>query len=210
MLTLVGAAGAHDFWLKLSQREAVLHYGHGSEDEGYSPDKVKKALGVDAAGKETPVKLVPEGQRVRLVPAASTTQMGAEVDQGYWVKTTQGWKNQSKSETPNALLSEWSRSYTKVLLSPKDCLRKPLGQALELVALEWSPAALRLQVLYEGKPLSGVKIYANHKKVAESDSKGEAQIAAGTGLVLSAGYRTPLQGNPHADRLNLRAVLTLP
>mgnify|MGYP000947905186 CR=1 FL=1 len=208
---LLGVAQAHDFWLKPSSaNQAVLHYGHGSEDEGYSAKKIKNASGLNAQGQVTPVKLVPDGERTRLVGSSDSVQLGVELDDGFWVKTTQGWKNQSKRQVNNALISQWSLSYTKVLLKPEACLKQPLGHQLEIVAVQWSPKSTRIRVLHQGKALAGVKVYANHKKVADSDSLGEATIAEGKGLVLSVSHRHPLKDNPDADRLNLHAVLTLP
>lgn len=208
---LLGVAQAHDFWLKPSSaNQAVLHYGHGSEDEGYSSKKIKKASGLNAQGQVTAVKLLPDGERTRLVGSDGSVQLGVELDDGFWVKTTRGWKNQSKREVSNALISQWSLSYTKVLLKPEACLNQAMGHQLEIIALQWSPKSTRIRVLHQGKGLARVKIYANHKKVADSDSQGEATIAGGNNLVLSVSHRHPLRDNPDADRLNLHAVLTLP
>lgn len=208
---LLGVAQAHDFWLKPgNDQQAVLHYGHGSEDEGYSSKKIKKASGLNAQGQVTAVKLVPDGARTRLIGSADSVQMGVELDDGFWVKTTQGWKNQSKREVSNALLSQWSLSYSKVLLKPEACLNQAMGHQLEIVAVAWTPQSTRIRVLHQGKALAGVKIYANHKKVADSDSQGEATLSEGKNMVLSVSHRHPLRDNPDADRLNLHAVLTLP
>lgn len=76
------------------------------------------ALGAD--GKPVKVRWEMDGKHAVLLPESAAVQLGAEIDEGYWCKTTEGWKNKSRREIPDALASEWSLSYSKVLLKPKD------------------------------------------------------------------------------------------
>ena len=201
---------AHDFWLQLVPSGATLRYGHGQEEESYRPEKVKKATALDASGRSTNLQPNLEQGRIRLASPSDSVQLGVEIDNGYWSKNVSGWANRSKSETPGCLLSEWSHYYAKVLLKPQECLGRSFGHPLEIVPLKVSPERLQVRILHDGKPVPQVKVYSNHKKVAESNEQGEAEWGRSGETVVSVGLKSPLQGNPHADRLNLHACLTVP
>lgn len=201
---------AHDFWLKPQGQKAVLHYGHGSEDSDYDRANLKKSSGLNAKGEGVAVSQASDGKHVVLSGPAELTQLAVELDTGFWVKTVQGWKNESKRTASGVLLSEWSLYYSKVLLKPEACLNKAFGQQLEIVPVSLNGKNLKVRLLMQGKPLSGVKLYDEHQKVADTDEAGEATVTYAEAMVLSASYRQPISHNPDADRLNLHAVLSLP
>lgn len=209
-LALGRLALAHDFWLKPQGQKAALWYGHASEDSEYDRDNLKKALALNARGDSIKVVQGSDGKHVVLSSEGEAAQLAVEMDTGFWVKTVQGWKNESKRTASGVLLSEWSLYYSKVLLKPEACLNKPFGQQLELVPVAFSGKSLKVRLLLHGKPLADVKLYDEHQKVADTDQAGEATVDSSAGLVLSASYRQPLANNPDADRLNLHAVLSLP
>lgn len=209
-LALGQTALAHDFWLRPQGQKAVLWYGHTSEDSDYDRSNLKKALALDAKGAPLKVTQQSDGKHVVLSGDGDAAQLAVEMDTGFWVKTVQGWKNESKRSASGVLLSEWSLYYSKVLLKPEACLNKPFGQALELVPVSLQGKKLKVRLLLHGKPLADVKLYDEHQKVGESDPAGEATVDYSRDLVLSASYRQPLANNPDADRLNLHAVLSLP
>ena len=210
VLALGNMALAHDFWLKPQGQKAVLWYGHGSEDDDYDRGNLKKVAGLDAKGNGVKVSQSSDGKHLVLTPEPEAVQLAVEMDTGFWVKTVQGWKNESKRTADGVLLSEWSLYYSKVLLKPEACLNKPFGQRLELVPLALSGKNLKLRLLLNGKPLPEVKLYDEHKKVADTDPAGEATVAYEEAMTLSAAYREPLTNHPDADRLHLHAVLSLP
>lgn len=208
-LALTGLAAAHDYWLKPAGRSVVLRYGHGSEDSAYKSEAVKKVLALNAKGQSVSVKAGLEDGRCRYEWQAEVAQLGTEIDGGFWCKTVTGWKNESKRQCANALLSEWSLYYAKVVLDPEASLHRSLGHPLEFLPLEISATSLRVRLLHAGKPAANVKIYQAHSKLAETDENGEATVARAGQLVLSCSLKQPLAGNPDADRLNLHAVLTI-
>lgn len=210
VLVLGQMALAHDFWLKPQGQKAALWYGHASEDSDYDRGNLKKALALNAKGDSLKVVQSSDGKHVVLSSEGEAAQLAAEMDTGYWVKTVQGWKNESKRTASGVLLSEWSLYYSKVLLKPEACLNKPFGQQLELVPIALNGKNLRVRLLLNGKGLADVKLYDEHKKVADTDQAGEATVDYSEALVLSASYRHPLAKNPDADRINLHAVLSLP
>ncbi len=211
MVLAVGQmALAHDFWLKPQGQKAAIWYGHASEDSDYDRGNLKKALAMNAKGDSLKVIQSSDGKHVVLSSDGEAVQLAVEMDTGFWVKTVQGWKNESKRTASGVLLSEWSLYYSKVLLKPDACLNKPFGQQLELVPIALHGKSLKVRLLLQGKALADVKLYDEHQKVADTDPAGEATVAYSQALVLSASYRQPLVNNPDADRLNLHAVLSLP
>lgn len=210
LLALAQMALAHDFWLKPQGQKAALWYGHAQEDSDYDKSKLKKATALNARGEAVKVTQGSDGKHVVLNGEVDAVQLAVEMDTGFWVKTTEGWKNESKRTASGALLSEWSIYYSKVLFKPQACLNKGFGQKLELVPIALSGGTIKVRLLLHGKPLPNVKLYDEHKKVADTDEAGEATVTYSGELVLSASYREPLSGNPDADRLNLHAVVSLP
>ena len=43
LMLLTSLGWSHDFWLKPAPQGAILRYGHGSEEEPYKSEKLKKA-----------------------------------------------------------------------------------------------------------------------------------------------------------------------
>lgn len=210
VLALGRMALAHDFWLKPQGQKAILWYGHASEDSEYDRSNLKKAQAFNAKGDSLKVMQGSDGKHVVLSSDGEAAQMAVEMDTGFWVKTVQGWKNESKRSASGVLLSEWSLYYSKVLLKPEACLNKPFGQQLELVPVALNGKSLKVRLLFHGKGLADVKLYDEHHKVADTDQAGEATVEYGQAMVLSASCRQPLANHPDADRLNLHAVLSLP
>lgn len=210
VLALGQLALAHDFWLKPQGRKAVLWYGHASEDSDYDRGNLKKSLALNAQGEPLKVVQGSDGKHIVLSSQGEAAQLAVEMDTGFWVKTVQGWKNESKRTASGVLLSEWSLYYSKVLLKPEACLNQPFGQPLELVPVALDGKSLKVRLLLHGKGLADVKLYDQHQKVADTDQAGEATVDYRQAMVLSASCRQPLANNPDADRINLHAVLSLP
>lgn len=208
LMTQLGLA--HNFWLKPQGNRAVLFYGHGIEEIQYSKDIVKKVSGMNSDGKPAKVSWEMDDKHAVLVGTPEVAQMGAEIDEGYWSKTPQGWKNQSRRQAPEALASEWSLSYSKVLLKPGACLNRPFGHKLEIVPVSLEGKTIHLRVLLDGKPLPKAPLSDGHKKAAETDSHGEATVAYEGPTVYSVQDKEPLANSPEAETYKLRAVLSLP
>jgi uncharacterized GH25 family protein len=93
--------------------------------------------------------------------------VGGQYDNGYWIKTRNGYRNTSKQHVAQAEESLSSLKCAKVLIAlhegPSDVYHRVLGYPLELVPLA-NPfalprgATLPVQVLFEGQPLAGVAV----------------------------------------------------
>lgn len=210
LLLLTQWALAHNFWLKPEGKKAVLFYGHGSEEMQYSKDVVKKVAALGSDGKSARVRWEMDGKHAVLLGEGEVAQLGAEIDEGYWCKTPDGWRNRSKRDTPDALASEWSLSYSKVLLKPQACLNRSFGHKLEIVPLALEGKKLRLKVVLDGKGLPKASVSDGHTKTGETDESGELSVPYEGAVVYSVLGRDRLVNNSNADKYKLRAVLSLP
>lgn len=85
-------------------------------------------------------------------------------DNGFWVKTPEGWKNVSKKEYGKPV-EDSSRplKFSKMVSSWSDFALKPVGLEFEVVPLgkPSREGSLEVQVLYGGKPVEGAAVEVN-------------------------------------------------
>jgi nickel transport protein len=171
MLWPVGV-GAHDLWLTTTPdrpERVVINYGHPQDRP---PPAAEKVLDLRAITPEETVSLIAE-----IIPAtslgapvlasrpidAAPALLVAEHDNGYFVKTANGYRNSSKRLFPDAMDSVWSIKFAKTVLGPTAPWNRVLGQELEIVP-QSNPASLapggrlRVRLLFRGQPLVGAKV----------------------------------------------------
>lgn len=206
---LVAPAWAHDYWLKPDgARAATLQYGHGNESDAYDAKVVKSVGGWTADGaKKVVEKTFAKGQMK--LTGSGVGIWAAEIDNGYWTKTIEGWKNVGKRQQPNALKATYDKHFAK-LVNAKGA-GKAVGQQLEIVLTSVSADKVEGKVLRDGKPAANVKLEKGHDKVGQTDATGKFSVKpGGAGLfTLSAHIQEKLEGNPDADFLNLDATITI-
>ncbi len=202
------SAWAHDYWLKPENGSAVLIYGHANESEAYKPEVVKSVTGWDDTGKSRELSKSFDKGRLSLT-GPGITAWAVEIDNGYWSKTIQGWKNRSKRQEKKAIKSTWDRHFAKSV-SGKN-ITFVAGQPLEIVLSSASPSKIEGSVLLRGKPAAGLTIEQDHKKLGTTDANGKFSAKpSGTGIVvLGTRQQEKLERNPDADFLNLDATLTV-
>jgi nickel transport protein len=171
---LAGAAAAHDIWITTvgpaAARRAVINYGHPDDRQPTVTDKIIDIFAYGAnerrsliAGLATARKngfLVVETQPFR---DPGGLLLAVRYDNGFWVKTADGYRNATTREVPDARDSLWSMKFGKALTGPKAPWGKVLGHTLELVPLadptRVAPGrVLRLRVLFRGEPLVGAEV----------------------------------------------------
>jgi nickel transport protein len=91
------------------------------------------------------------------------TLIAVRYDNGYWIKTADGYRNATNREAPDALESLWSVKFGKALTGSGAPCDKVLGHELEIVPfsdpLTVKPGQkLRLRVLFRGRPLAGGEV----------------------------------------------------
>lgn len=214
---LAGASFAHDVWFVPKGNTFLLVYGHGNELEKYDIKKVREVKGFDLKGEPVKVKVIEGDGEVSVIlddTSKELCMLTVFFDNGYWVKTLEGWKNMSKVEYGKPV-EDSSRplKYTKLILKWSEASFKPIGLDFEVVPLN-QPAKdrdLNLQVLYKGKPMADVTVEIQGlDKTFKTDAEGKVTV---TGLkegfnLIVASARIPLEDKTYADKLSLSSTLT--
>ncbi len=207
---------AHDFWIEKKENELLLVFGHGAKREAFDPSKVKTIKALDIHGKEMEVQREKKPSGLLLKTDRPASLLFAEIDNGYWSKTIYGWKNLPKRKASRVVEANRSLFYSKALLLWSEVASKPLSDSgLELVPLA-NPFELKggsplpVQVLYQGKPASGVEIEGgDHQKLSVTDRDGIAKISLQKDhQLLSVSIKEPLKNDPDADYLSITSTLT--
>lgn len=213
LLTLAGPAAAHDAWFEAAGGGFVIRYGH-EKAESYDPAKVKSLAAYAADGASLTVERRPaEKDGLVFSVKGKPALLALHFDNGFWSKTAEGTKNLPKTDAPGATGSVYSLKYGKAILEWSAFVTKPLGQRLEIVPLMANPPhtgeRLAVRVLWEGKPLPGVKIgKGEYELSATTDVDGKAALPVEHGLQsIWVGRRAPLADDPRADTLSVSALL---
>lgn len=181
ILIAVSSVSAHDVWMTVEQSptgqlRAIVHHGHPGDRKTPDPDKLFE-LNVLAHGHATR-SLLPgitsasqEGIPVLITdPVAIESGMAllaARYDNGFWVKTPNGFRNTSKQQVPSAEDSLLSIKFAKALFQSSAAesheYGKIIGHRLELVPLGNPFLAkpgedLQIKVYFDGKPLVGIEV----------------------------------------------------
>jgi nickel transport protein len=169
-----GVASAHDIWITLAgpadARRAIVNYGHPYDRPPTVADKIIDIFAITKTGQESLIQdltITREGQwfvvETKPFHDEGHTLIAVRYDNGYWIKTADGYRNATNREVPNALDGLWSVKFGKALTGPDAPWDKVLAHELEIVPLS-DPLTvkpgekLRLRVLFRGKPLSDGKI----------------------------------------------------
>jgi nickel transport protein len=171
---LLSDASAHDIWITTAgpadARRAVINYGHPYDRPPTVADKIIDIFAISADGQRPLIKglaTTREGQWfvVETQPFRDDgrTLLVVRYDNGYWIKTADGYRNATKREVPDALDSLWSMKFGKAFTGPGAPWDKVLGHELEIVPLSdplmvGPGGTLRLRVLFHGKPLHDGKV----------------------------------------------------
>lgn len=181
LLMLLGQAyccaptSAHDLWITLSgaqqTRSVVLNYGHPNDRPPTAADKVVDLLAISGAGQKSLLEGLDVEQSggvivVRSKPFDDTQHalIAARYDNGYWAEIAENfYRNTSRRVVPGAKDSLWSMKFAKAITGRNAPWDKVVGHVLEIVPMT-DPAAvkegeaLRVRVLFAGKPLPGVQV----------------------------------------------------
>lgn len=195
-----GGAFAHDVWITVAgpatAPRAVINYGHPHDRPPTVADKITEVLAISKNGQESLIKgLAParEGQwSVVETPFYDDghTLLAVRYNNGYFVKTADGYRNGTNREVPDAIESFRSVKFGKALIDPGGPWDKVLGHDLEIVPLS-DPLKVRpgqklsLRVLFHGQPLARGQIERGDGVTAvpeadiprfATDSNGEAEV----------------------------------
>ncbi|MBR9908747.1 MAG: DUF4198 domain-containing protein [Gammaproteobacteria bacterium] len=164
---LAGQAQAHGIWFAQRATQTALIYGVGADDL----DTVKRlpliqsAAGYDANLQPVETELFAAGPLLLAVSDEQPPLLTAVMDNGIWSKTADGkWHKKGKDEVPDAIIAEHTMKYA---VHVRGKLNQPLttlpNQTLQVLPVgdkmpEMMGDKMKLQVLFEGKPVKGVEV----------------------------------------------------
>jgi nickel transport protein len=215
---------AHETWIEKQNGELIVVHGHAGKGEPYDPGKVKEPKALDAGGQAVGMEIVKNKENASLSTKGNAAILGVFYDSGYWLKTTDGWKQATKKEGTGKYTiveSIKSEQYCKSLLAPSAACVKPVGQRFEIVPQK-DPATLRsgdkipIRILFDGKPIEGavVALGGGHesdaKDALKTDKDGMAAVTIERpGLqMIKASHRIPLKNDSDADVLSVASTIT--
>lgn len=215
---------AHDTWIGKRDGELLVLHGHGDKIDPYDASRVKDAKAVDAKGQAVAMEIVRKKENASLSPKGDPAIVGALYNSGYWLKTTDGWKQETKRQGKGKYTiveSYKSEHWCKSFLAPSSASCKPLGLRFEIVPQK-DPTTLSagdklaIKVLLDGKPVEGAVITTPSALVSEkkdplkTDKAGAATatIRKSGSQMIKAKLRIPFKGDPDADMLSFSSTMT--
>jgi uncharacterized GH25 family protein len=212
---------AHGLWTEQRRGNIEVVYGHGAEDDAFKAAKISDAWAFDAQGKPIAVNIERLNDHARLHPATAPASLAVALDNGAWSQTPDNkWINQGRSQVPSAVhaLHTWKYSLaiyqagaTLPDLGMLKLVIKPLQDPLRV-----GPGKpLRVQVLLDGKPVSGLKLIGDYRSApstvsATTDKDGEALvIVRNEGLnIIAAETSVPVSDDADIDERGLFTSLS--
>lgn len=186
---LLGAqsAYAHGIWTEQRYGHLEVVYGHGAEDEAYSPEKIKGVWAYDQHGAGVPVTVQRLGDHARLEPMAPPAIVTVALDNGIWSKNAKGETvNKPMAEVPGAVSASHSYKYSLAILEPHARLPDRLKMAMLIRPLK-DPMEigvgnlLPVEVTIDGKPAAGIALLDDYRGMSDAssvktDAQGRASI----------------------------------
>ncbi len=217
-LLSVVVVSAHDAWIQKKDNDFYVIYGHGNKLEPYDFSKIKEIRAYDFSGN---YRKIAQKNGILSQEIKDPAMLTMFFDNGYWVQTTDGWKNLTKREALQKnlqiVVSERSLKFHKNYIKWTDAFMNPIGMKFEIIPLKnplimKSGDVLPIKVLLEGKPIENAAISTgeSHETVTKTDKNGFAEITIkekGFRLI-SAFIEQSLENDPDAEKLFLSANIT--
>lgn len=206
---------AHDAWVEPGSGSIYrILYGH-KIPEAYDAAKVTSLKVLDARQQQITFSRQQTKEELAVKIQKGTPAMFVlEFDNGYWVKVGGESRNVRKSKMPEGTDPSHPMKFSKTILSWQSWMLHPQGQRIEFVPMNISgmPKAgstLHLQLLLDGKPLSGQMVENNsNEQGPKTDAQGNVMVTVVKGVNRFATDHDISQPNdPDAKRLSLTAAL---
>lgn len=218
-LAHLGSAQAHNVWLEADASGGYLVQfgGHEGQLETYPADKLKSVQAFDRRGRKIDVAVEPKPDGVRVKPERQAALLAAHFDNGFFSKTEGGTMvNKPMTENPGATSGVHALKYHKTIIQWGVIAKQELGQQFEIVALTAdTPHAgqpLRVRVLFEGKPIAGIRLSLGEKGAAvttAADGTATVTPAAGNNQLLAI-RRVPVANDPRTTSMSWEYLLAFP
>jgi len=219
----VSAAQAHGIWFAQRANQTALIYGVGADDLDMVRRQplVTRIEGFDEDLQPVPASLRAAGPLLLVDSEAAPPVVAAVMSNGIWSRLPDGkWVKKGRDEAPDATISEKNYKYAVYLRGEIDGPLQPLpGHRLQILPVPAKLPALldeplQLRVLFDGKPMAGVRILRDY--VNDPDAEPLKTAADGTvtikvrnqGLnVVAAIYDGPSDEPAKADKMEHLATL---
>jgi hypothetical protein len=216
-------AHAHGIWFAQRANQTALIYGVGADDLDMVRRQplVTRIEGFDEDLQPVPASLRAAGPLLLVDSEAAPPVVAAVMFNGIWSRLPDGkWVKKGRDEVPEATISEKNYKYAVYLRGEINGALQPLpGHRLQILPVPAKLPALleeplQLRVLFDGKPMAGVRILRDY--VNDPDAEPLKTAADGTvtikvrnqGLnVVAAIYDGPSDEPTKADKMEHLATL---
>lgn len=163
-----GQTNAHGIWFAQRSGELALIYGEGGDDLDTVKriPLVKNFAAYDTAGLPVNTGLHALGKLVVVDLQENPALIAATLNNGIWTKSKEGhWYKKRRDQVPDAVSSSHNFKYAVHLRAPLITPPVLLEHQLQIIPISDIPNTkgkpLRLLVLYQGKPTSGIEVIAD-------------------------------------------------
>lgn len=176
MLLSLGSAQAHGIWVAQRTGEWAVVLGEGALDDAYPPQNIKQVLGQTRKGTALPVSVRAQAHNVVFDAPSELASVAVSFEDGYWSQGIDGkWVAGSRSQVPGAKKVGYYQMFTRTVLASDSSVVKAFGLPLEILPLAdpmqlKKGSKLRVQVLFEGKPLASKTIASDYLNAGEDHS----------------------------------------
>lgn len=214
--TLAGcsAALAHDAYFETdAPGHAIVRFADDGKALSYPAAKLTNVRAYDDAGKTLEVKQEAGDGPIGIGVPPDAALLALEFDNGFYSRTTSGTIEKPMNEAPGAVSGIWAKKTAKYVLNWSETVRQPVGMEMEIVpqadAVPRAGDQLMVRVLWDGKPVQGVKVSASEQASgATTDAQGMAAFSVQPGRnFVRAERRIRVANDPRHDSLSVATNL---
>jgi len=215
---------AHVIWVVRGENrgEYEILYGHPEEDkpEPYDSIKFQEATAYNSYGFPQPLEIKRGYEGVTLVSSGNVAVITAVHNNGYFIVSdndtyTNVFRPQALSANNEDTEISQTYKYTKSFFQPTGLATQPFGMKMEIVPLQdpfdvGAGGSLRVQVLFEGKPVPEATLEYEGKEFP-INNRGIATITLTQQdvQIIEAEYRVPSKDDPATDEIAYAASLAI-
>lgn len=222
-LWLLPVTGVHAHHLWLTQNREGLGVARGTlpdEQEPYRPAAVVEAAAWDPAGQPLALTRQDLADRVRFQTVGPAAIATVRCDWGLRVNTTEGKKLIGRREAASQGLTVidgfFSTQFSKTIFADGPLTTAPTGLLLEIVPLDnplTIPAGqpVRVQVLFEQRPLAGAMVHFGKRRQARTDADGVAamEVQGTAGELIWTRHQVAVTDDPEKNYILYTTFLVL-
>lgn len=220
LLILQTSAFSHHLWITESDKNFSVQRGHAPDKiQPYKTECITFLKSLDSEGKELGISRINGKDKVNFTVTGDPELVTATAEWGGRVNTPEGKKLISKEEALKKGLTVTSSfdsiQYTKTFFKYGKLWNESAVLKFEIVPLTSHNmlkqiGSIKIQILFEGKPLADCKIYTDSKKSENRTDKNgylTLKIEKKGIQVITAIHEVPSKNNTEIDYLQLMSFL---